>query len=433
MKTLFAKAVVAISGFMCLVSCAEEVLNETAGPASTGVLRVATRQGESDPTPVSGAYVYLFDNTDACVSILQTETDGSYASAKLPAGTYTLCALGGDGLSHFELPTKGSATPTTVLTLAENQTLGDLLMKKGTVTLDDGESDDISLELERKVLEITSVTIGQVPTGVTGVEVSISSLYGSVQLNGEYIASSSAPCVVTLADKESGTWQATPQMLVFPSKEDPVITITFTAEGADPSYYTYTATEPFEANHKFNLVGTYTEPLGVYLSGTVTAMPWADTPIDVEFEFDEDNASTTSGGNDPTPGVVPIQGDLYNGYYVVSVDASHRTAVLLCKTEKKGIENQATFNSAISSFSKPEGVTNDWRLPTITECNTFLLDANTPDIRYGESYYCKDENEALYRIKVKKQSDNTITTESPFSCNMYVNTVYLRPVIDITY
>jgi hypothetical protein len=140
-------------------------------------------------------------------------------------------------LSSLVLPTQAEATPSSVLTLAENQSLGDLLMTQSTVTLDDGESEDVSLALERKVLEMTSVTINQVPDDITGVQVSVGTLYGQVQLNGEYVVSSSAPCVITLTSQGSGTWAATPQLITFPSKSKPVITITFTADGAEPRSY----------------------------------------------------------------------------------------------------------------------------------------------------------------------------------------------------
>ena len=281
MKHLYVQAWIAISGMMCISGCAGEVFNESAVSENTGVLRVMTRNGDEGTTPLSGASVYLFNSSNACVSILTSESTGAYASAKLPAGTYTLCALGGEGLSHLVLPTQTEATPTFVLTLAENQSLGDLLMKQHSVTLADGETEDVPLVLERKVLEISSVTISQVPDDVTGVQVSLDPLYGQVQLNGEYVTSSTAPCVITLTSQGSGTWAATPQRITFPSKSELVITITFTSEGAEPRSYSYTAGGALEANHKFNLEGTYTEPLGVTITGTITAQAWESNATDI--------------------------------------------------------------------------------------------------------------------------------------------------------
>lgn len=428
MKRFCINAFAAVSGILCVSGCAGEVFNESVGTDPTGELRVVTRSGDESTTPLAGASVYLFNNSGACASILTSDASGTYASAKLPAGTYTLYALGGDGLSSLVLPTQAEATPSSVLTLAENQSLGDLLMTQSSVTLDDGASEDVSLALERKVLEITSVTIKQVPDDITGVQVSVGALYGQVQLNGEYVVSSTAPCVITLTSQGSGTWAATPQFITFPSKSKPVITITFTADGAEPRSYSYSSDEELLANHKYNLEGTYTEPLGVTITSTITAQAWDSNATGIAFDFDESNSTSSSSANDPTDG--PKAGDLYNDYYVVSVDASNRTAVLLSKTDVSYKNDVSDINTRLSQISRIEGSTGNWRVPTLTECQTFLSDPETPDISYGSNYYCLNNGE-LSRIKVEN-SNGTITFGNIYN-TAYSNLVKLRPVIDISY
>ena len=439
MKRFIIHSVAAISGFVCLVSCSEqESLLQSVNPSSTHQLHIVTRNGEGSEATTPAASVYLFNSSGAFVRTLETSAT-SYTSAsgsvKLSEGTYTLCAIGPSDLSCFDIP--ASPTPTTAITLASGQTMGDLLMANASATLDDGDNETVNMSLERKVLEISSVTISQVPTEVTAVTVSIASFCSGIQFNGTYVETSPVTATFTLSQTATaGTWQTTDPQLVFPSIGNPTITVTFARGTEDSRTYAYETESALTANNKYDISGTYTEPLGVTLSGSLSLQSWPSTSTDVAFEFDENTPSgNTSGndpGNDPTPGTAPVKGQLYNDYYVVSVDASHRTAVLLCKTDKTGINNN-TSSTALSSFTKPEGVTNNWRYPTIEECNDFLLDNNTPDVIYGKSYYCRDENDALYRIKVKKQSDNTITTESPVFCDMYIDNVYLRPVIDITY
>ena len=426
MKHLYVQAWIAISGMMCISGCAGEVFNESAVSENTGVLRVMTRNGDEGTTPLSGASVYLFNSSNACVSILTSESTGAYASAKLPAGTYTLCALGGEGLSHLVLPTQTEATPTFVLTLAENQSLGDLLMKQHSVTLADGETEDVPLVLERKVLEISSVTISQVPDDVTGVQVSLSPLYGQVQLNGEYVTSSTAPCVITLTSQGSGTWAATPQRITFPSKSELVITITFTSEGAEPRSYSYTAGGALEANHKFNLEGTYTEPLGVTITGTITAQAWESNATDITFDFDESNSGTSSTEE---PVDAPVAGELYNDYYVVSVDAPNRKAVLLSKTDV-AYANVTNIDTRLSQIARIEGSTANWRVPSLTESQSFLTDPDTPGINYGSSYYCLNDG-TLSRVKVEK-TDGIISLSNPIE-SAYSSLNILRPVINVSY
>lgn len=456
MKRFCINAFAAVSGILCVSGCAGDVFNEPVGTDPTGELRVMTRSGDENTTPLAGASVYLFNSSGACASILTSDASGAYASAKLPAGSYTLYALGGDGLSSLVLPTQAEATPSSVLTLAENQSLGDLLMTQSTVTLDDGESEDVSLALERKVLEMTSVTINQVPDDITGVQVSVGTLYGQVQLNGEYVTSSSAPCVITLTSQGSGTWAATPQLITFPSKSKPVITITFTADGVEPRSYSYSSDEELLANHKYNLEGTYTEPLGVTINGTITAQAWDSSATGIAFDFDESNSTNSSSGNDPSsgngnssgndnpssgtddPSQVPVAGETYKGCYVVSVNTEAHTAVLLSPTGQDGFaENslQATLphlNTALASWPSVSDITGSWRIPTIEEVRLF---AATSDLMDGLSLsqkkilYCYDGSD-LKAVTVV-WTINGIEVKSPVdSCGP---TYILRPVIDISY
>ena len=457
MKRFCINAFAAVSGILCVSGCAGDVFNEPVGSDPTGELRVMTRSGDENTTPLAGASVYLFNSSGACASILTSDASGAYASAKLPAGSYTLYALGGDGLSSLVLPTQAEATPSSVLTLAENQSLGDLLMTQSTVALDDGESEDVSLTLERKVLEMTSVTINQVPDDITGVQVSVGALYGQVQLNGEYVASSSAPCVITLTSQGSGTWAATPQLITFPSKSKPVITITFTADGAEPRSYSYSSDEELLANHKYNLEGTYTEPLGVTINGTITAQAWDSSVTGIAFDFDESNSTNSSSSNDPSsgngnssgndnpssgtgdpssgtgdPSQVPVAGETYKGCYVVSVNTEAHTAVLLSPTQQNGYNHNNfsesdwlnSLNEELKSWPNEEGVTGIFRIPTIEEIGIFAKISGA--IVKAASYFGLNSSRlCTVRVGISGSVGNPEYS--------YGGGYYLRPVIDISY
>ena len=443
MKHLYVQALIAMSGMMYLSGCTGEVVNESTVSEPAGVLRVMTRSGDEGTTPLSGASVYLFNSSGACVSILSSETTGAYASAKLPAGTYTLYAWGGDGLSGLVLPTQAQASSSYALTLAENQSLGDLLMKEETVTLADGDNETVDMTLERKVIEISSVTITQVPEDISGVQVSVAPLYGQVQLNGDYVASSTAPCVITLTSQGSGTWAASPQLITFPSKSKPVITITFTAEGADPRSYSYTANEALEANHKFNLEGTYTEPLGVTITGTITAQAWESGATDITFDFDESNSGTSSteepSSGTEEPSGAPVAGETYKGCYVVSVNTEARTAVLLSPTDQSGYTEDTSakllplLNASLASWPSVSGVSGTWRIPTIEEVRLFAFDSDLMDdveAQNRKRLFCYNGSD-LNGVEVKRKSDNSIEVQEPKQ--EFSRLHILRPVIDISY
>ena len=443
MKHYLILSIAALMGFVCLVSCSEL---ESDLPSSNHQLRIVThtREGEA---PL--ANVYLFNAKNTLVRTIQTDAAGSYttasASVKLSADTYTLCALNTSDLAHFQIP--DNPTPTSVITKATDQTLGDLLMATASTTLSDGASDEVNMTLQRKVLKLSTISISQVPSDVTGVSVSISPFYSGIQFNGTYVETSPVACSFDLvASTTTGLWQLTPDQFVFPSKGIPTITITFARGDSETSSYTYTANEALTANNKYNITGTYTEPLGVTLTGAISLQPWPTDPTPVDFDFDEQNASNSTPTNpstDPTtdPSEVPVAGKIYKGCYVVSVDESNHTAVLLSPTEEKGYNaNSASgevwlsyLNSFLLSWPSVTGVTGMWRIPNSDEVEIFGKESvfTNAIASPGSKSIFTLYNSELYVVTIKKNAIGMITIEDlkPGYGQYY----YLRPVIDISY
>ena len=439
MKHFIHSAAAIMSSFVCLVSCTEQESDLlSANQSSNNQLSIVTHTREGE-TPI--ASVYLFNGSNEFVRTLQTDAAGDYSSAsasvKLPAGSYTICAINSSGLSHFQLPDEATATPTSVISVAEGQTMGDLLMDMKTVTLTNGDNAPVDMELQRKVLELSSVTISQVPEDVTGVTVSVGSFSSAIQFNGTYVETDPITCTFSLTyNTTTGNWESTPQQLVFPSIGRPSITITFNRGEEDTHSYTYIASAALSANNKYDITGTYTE---VSFSGTITSQDWPADPIAIDFEFDEsnivNNPSGNEGGSNSGSGgetsEAPEAGQLYNDYYVVSVDPANHTAVLLSNDFKKEL-TQANYQTYMSGIPKPQNAIGDWRIPTELECKTFLSDPATPGIfkNSSENYFCYVE-ENLNWCHAVKSSDGTITfTLTPSGI---IGTVYLRPVIDISY
>lgn len=460
MKHFIHSAAAIMSSFVCLVSCSEQESDLlSANQSSNSQLSIVThtRGGE---TPI--ASVYLFNGSNAFVRTLQTDAAGytsASASVKLPEGSYTLCALSPNDLSHFQIPE--APTPTSAITLAEGQTMSDLLIGTATATLADGANEEVDLELQRKVLEISSITISQVPDDVTGVTVSIAPLYSAVQFNGEYVATDPVTATFTLATTATdGVWQVTPQQLVFPSNGVPTITVTFTRDDEDPSNYTYETESAFAANNKYNIVGTYTEPLGVILSGGITLQPWVTDPTAVNFDFDESNTGNNSnsdpntGGDNHSSGTdnpnsngsettgSPVVGQTYKGCYVVSVNSEAKTAVLLSPTERTDYsvgnnDYNATewlnlLHTELLSWPSIEGITGSWRIPTLDEIELFAQPAGVVSgwSQAEERFFFCMENSSLKVVKIK----NSNTTAKIMGTTVAFNeSSILRPVIDISY
>ena len=447
MKHFIHSAAAIMSSFVCLVSCSEQESDLlSANQSSNSQLSIVThtRGGE---TPI--ASVYLFNGSNTFVRTLQTDAAGytsASASVKLPEGTYTLCALSPSDLSHFQIPE--APTPTSAITLAEGQAMSDLLIGTATATLADGANEEVDLELQRKVLEISSITISQVPDDVTGVTVSIAPLYSAVQFNGEYVATDPVTATFTLTSTATdGVWQVAPEQFVFPSVGKPTITVTFTRDNGDRGIYTYETESAFSANNKYNIAGTYTEPLGVNLSGGITLQPWATDPTAVNFDFDETNTGNSSDTDDPDSGNSettdpPVVGQTYKGCYVVSVNSDAKTAVLLSPTEGTSYDvgnndHDATewlnlLSTKLQSWPSIEGITGSWRIPTIEEIQLFAQPAGIiNDIGQGKDKYFFCMDSSVLKLIIIKNSAGTAK-------NVGTNTAFnessvLRPVIDISY
>ena len=402
----------AISSMVALGGCSEQVMNDEMAEGES-LLRVMTR-GE---TPPQEAKVYVMNSTGNCVRLLSTDEGGQLASTNLAAGTYTVYVVGGDDLSAYTLPSQDNASSSSDIALASGKTMGDLFMKSSDVTLTEGNTSNLELELERKVIMLKEVTIKKVPMDVTKVEVSISPLYEGIKLNGTFSGTSTKALELTKSS-DNKTWtNGTSHPYYFPSNGNPTITISFTRTNGVKAY-SYQAAEPFEANHQVVIEGTYSEENNAVLSATINTQDW-DTESNELFNFTEGN-------------LVPVAGQAYLGYYVVSVNYSDRSAVLLRKKQEDGIDSEGGMNQKFATITKkPEGVTcGDWRLPTSEECAIFIADNIVNGLYFNAWYYCKDGN-TLKKMYNRKEGD-IITIQGPENTG-YDADIYFRPVIDIYY
>ena len=69
--------------------------------------------------------------------LLSEETE---STAQIPAGQYTLYAIGGDDLTRFDLPSQEEATPTSVITRLSGKIMTDLMMATAYLDVAEGET-----------------------------------------------------------------------------------------------------------------------------------------------------------------------------------------------------------------------------------------------------------------------------------------------------
>ncbi len=425
MRKFFLHYVAAFCGMVTLGSCAQEVINEDMS-ASDSRMTVMTR-GDGDPA-TSPVRLYVFDSNDGCVTMETLDVGNSSFTKNLPAGTYDVYALAGADESRYVLPSKEEATKTTPIVPKSGELMGDLMTGHSSVTLSDGNTNETTLNLSRKVILLRSVIIKDVPAGTTDVSVKISPIQESILLNGTYQGDGGAFSAALTKQSDGTTWKmATEDVFLLPSVGKPTITITI---GSTP--FTYTCPNELEANHKITIEGNYKEPTALpaelTLTGTINGVAWGEDGH-VSFDFGPEESSTT------TPTEIPAQGSSYLGCYVLSVSGNQVT--LLSPSQEQHViedkEEQATISSKINAKLQTweTTISSNWRLMTkeeaglirsnYTSVNTLSETERGAIISSSFSYFCTDGNSIFEFLP---------NTTNFIDGGRYAT--YLRPVTTIT-
>ena len=421
-----------MGAILTLSGCTEEVINtvnEASGPVQTFSLLKFNTRGEGDIT--TPGYLYLFKD-NSCVSRLDMGADGQVPAMPLSPGSYAIYAIGGEDLDHYALPASDEAETTSVIGLNAGASMGDLLMGGTTIELEEGETEEAALELQRKVFRLEQVAVRKVPDEVTKVELAISPVSDNILLNGTY-ADKTSTLVVSLNKGDGGTWSATPQRYALPSSVAPTIALSFTTT-TGVEVYRKTVDDAIAANTKLNIEGTYAETQPSTFSATITSQTWPASAREISFDFDEtDNGAL---------GSAPVAGQMHDGYYVISVNEANKTAIVLAKThisytapgEKAADAPEAdwiaSFVAPMASLEKPFAAIGDWRLPTFAECSYFTADATQVRVMNGASsaYLFMNDDGLRWGQTVFKDEGNEFK-----SGGGYNSTIYLRPVIEVSY
>ena len=445
-----------------LAACSEDVLEERVSEkneaAAGSLLQVRTR-GTDDATVSYPVQVYVFQGEGSggseaeCLAVQTIGDAGQALNIALTEGTYSVYAVGGASSSDFTLPAKDEATPSTVIALKEGSTLTDLMAASATAMLVDGGSNTVTLCLQRKTMLIQDITISKIPSAATAVSVTIAPLWQSLTIGGTYSTEGQATTIALTKQEDGRTWKnnAGSVFLLPPSSQPASISVNITVGGATNTY-TYSTSDQLEAGYKITISGTYTEAVGVNLTGTITGATWLGVRT-ISFSFDENgsNASGTNGdtgngdtgngeanngqGNgDPShtiTGEFPAAGDTYQGCFVLAsttaADGLSAELTLLSPTELTGFYDttpatmQSNIETALSTVTS--GSISGWEVPTTAEA-TLIYDARMSiGGLTASSYLCYSSGYRAF-----KPTDATFSAEK----NTVRASTVLRPVATIT-
>ena len=326
--SLFASALAVLG----LTACEETLVNDIAdvgdGPVKNSVLQVRTRSGGSLGDEATVAYpvtVYVFQGEE-CRAAQTIGDEGQTLNIPLVEGTYSVYAVGGASALDYVLPDADDATVTSAIALCEGHEHGDLMAASATAMLVDGGTNTVTLGMTRKTMLIQDVTVKKIPTAATAVSVTIAPLWQSLTIGGTYSTTNSSSTIALTRQEDGRTWQNSASVYLLPPCSQPASVSVNITIGGTTKTYTYSCSDQLEAGYKINIDGTYTEAVGVNLTGTITGATWLGERT-ISFEFDENGSSVVDdgnggdNGNNDTPDDTedfPAVGSTYQGCYVLA-------------------------------------------------------------------------------------------------------------------
>lgn len=377
MKKVFYAVLTVVS--LCAMSACEKELEVKPAdqPMADGELKIRTRSASNDLEVSYPVIVYVMNSEGTCVSRETVVSAESALSIDLPSGEYNVYAVAGATEDSYTLPTMQTATPTSELLLKENAKHGDLMAASSTITLGKNETNQLTLNLARKVMKVTSLTINDVPADVTAVTMTFSPLCKSLRLNGTFNTASTSETISLTKQTDETTWTNSESLFLLPQTGSTTITIGLT-KGEQTTYYSYACQQTLDSNHELTIAATYAGDRKITMTGSINGVAWGD-PIDITFEFGEDNTSDNKGGDsNNSSDEVPEVHSVYKDCYVLSVadDGNDKVVTLLHKraeeisgSEKTEAAVRAEIDAILPSFNI-NGITG-WRIPTRADLNDF--------------------------------------------------------------
>ena len=403
--------------------------NASTGQVKNSVLQVRTRGASGDGATVAyPVAVYVFQG-DECKGVQTIGDEGQTLNIALTEGTYSVYAVGGVSASDYVLPTVSDALTTSVIALREGKELTDLMAASATVTLVDGGTNTVTLGMARKTMLIQDVTIKKVPSEATAVTVTIAPLWQSLTIGGTYSTTNGSSTIALTKQEDGRTWKNNGSAYLLPPCSQPAsVSVNITVDGTTKTY-TYSTSDELEAGYKINIDGTYTEAVGVNLTGTITGATWLGERT-ISFTFDENGSSTS--GNDNNDGEnggdsqdFPSVGDTYQGCYVLAVtmeyDGQSAELVLLSPNER-AVTSASDAESALASLGV-DGIS-DWTVPTKVQMDAFAAARNDMNPAPAGGIYLYKNNNGNY-------NQYNLATGATGSAN-YITGINLRPVATIS-
>lgn len=308
-------------------------------------------------------YLYAFSEAGKLMASQTIESADINMSLTLTKGNYQVVAVAGVS-DAYQLPENPKLTD--VITLTGNEGAETpLMVGRADIAIGNASTSTVQITLSYVVAAL-NVKLKDVPAEVTDVQLSLSPLYSTLSMGGEYGAGSQK-VVVECASSSTGVWEAETTYIFPGSGEKTVFSIYFKRQDGTEVTYGYTSQEIPKANHLFNVTGSYVG--GIMVGGSFDVADWEGS-VNVEFEFGA--VEMPDDGEDEDIEIdmsnVPEVGTIWNGTIVADIGEADEAGVeLLLMTLDEWEATTDQVDEIVDGYSV-NGIS-DWRLPTHTEAS----------------------------------------------------------------
>lgn len=431
MKNKIFRAILFAAMPLLFAACSKEDAAD-GGDAGSGnavmrVKAVGSSDGATAMTVAKPVNIYVFDGGGKCVAQNTVVTDDGEADFKLSAGTYSLYAVAGADADNYILPDKSSATPESIVALRDGRKHGDLMCASAEAVVDDEKETEITLEMKRKVLQLVSVCISNVPDDVVDITAAIQPFSENVKINGEYSGEQGREQLTLGKVGSTSTWKNDCKLFLLPSVGKPVITFVFKTRDGKSKAFVTTGDSPLTANYKVEINVDFASVASNTLKCNIKGVEWSGEQK-LNFGITEsDLVEVPSEDVDVDFGEAPSVGTLYKGCYVLkSEPCGNGTKVTLIGPKNSELKFPDVSQQAISGAVNDElaklaieGV-DGLRLPTLSELeyvfdnwseiNNAIIGNGLQNLRKQASKYLFKDDEGTIKVFFPENS-NSPTSE----------------------
>lgn len=421
---------------LCLITLSCQQVPEDDGWLSeegTKSLKVKVRSADNVEIAYP-LYLYAFNKKGKLAASQTIDDEGNDMALSLADGDFQIVAVSGVS-DDYQLPEKPTLDDAIVLSNSEGADTP-LMVGRADIAVSRSEGTSAEIALTYVVAQL-NVMLKNVPTDVSTVELSISPLHSSLTMGGEY-GGDTQKVKVSCTLGEDGVWSAQPTYIFPGSGKETTFSVYFKKEDGTEQTYGYTYKGTPEANHPFNITGSFAE--GVIVGGSFDISDWEEA-INVEFTFGANVVPDEEEEEDDEEDIqidmtnVPEVGTIWNDMIVADIGEADETGVdLLLMSLDEWDATTSEVTDIVDGYSI-NGIS-EWRLPTHDEAAVLRarfsgdsrLDLNDLIEEYdaslygldGEERYLCTKNDLYYSFKF---TAGTTTTKAGEKRTYYVRLV----------